>query len=317
MNEKNKLTCERFEEVMNSDFVLELLKSNNLSLRDVVKTQDNLNSNIMNFIYVYLKLIDTNEYLKEDINLFVEFCNISQNEYLESIISKIVVTRMQKIGINERDIKEKILAELLDNRLYIHCTYEENAKSIENSSKEKLDIELNKIISIFSMYGKERLFEYVRFDNGLFYYAGNFDYAAAYCYTSPEWLYILLGDAYISRNKEEAFQKLNNHIKNFDPNYKNYVISCFEKIWAYYDKVSNKPNILFFEGNNVDNKNDIYFDWNSNESDINNLTDLLQSISYINNKSTKQKINRELFKRVSLPTLYQISSLNNEQNLKR
>ena len=37
------------------------------------------------------------------------------------------------------------------------------------------------------------------------------------------------------------------------------------------------------------------------------------SISYINNKSTKQKINRESFKRVSLPTLHQISSLNNER----
>lgn len=317
MNNKNKLICERFEEVMNSTFILELLNNNNLTLRDVVKAQDNLNSKIMNFLYIYLKLIDTNEFLIEDINFFIEFCNTSQNESLEAIISKIVVARMQKIGINEIDIKEKILTELLDNRLYIHCTYEENAKNIDNSSDEKLDIDLNMIISIFSMYGKERLFEYVRFDDGLFYYAGNFNYAATYCYTSPEWLYILLGDAYVCRNKEEAFQKLNNHIKNFDQYYKNYVICCFEKIWAYYNKVSNKPNILFFEGNNVDDKNDIYFSWNSNESESNNLTELLKAISFINNESTKHKIDSELFKRVSLPTLNEIIKLNNQQNLKR
>ncbi len=316
MKEKNKIICERFEKVMNSDFIIELLKSNNISLKDVVKTQDNLNSKLMNFIYVYLKLIDTNEFLEEDINLFVECCNIPQNDLI-SIISNIVVARMHKIGLNKENIKEKILTELLGNRLYIHCTYEESAKNIDNSSNEKLDIDLNKIISIFSMYGKERLFEYVRFDNGLFYYAGNFDYAAAYCYTSPEWLYILLGDAYISRNKEQSFQKLDNHIKNFDPYYKEYIMSCFEKIWTYYNKYSNKPNILFFEGNNVDDKNDIYFYWHSNESEVNNLSDLLRSISYINNKSTKQKIDSELFKRVSLPALNEIASLNNQQNLKR
>lgn len=314
---KSKVICERFEEVMNSSFILEILKCNNLSLRDIVKSQDNLNSKIMNFIYVYLKLINTNEFLKEDINFFIKFCNSSQNEYLEAIISKIVVARMQKIGINKINIKEKILTELLDNRLYIHCTFEENAKNIDHSSDKKLDIDLNKIITIFSMYGKERLFEYVRYDNGLFYYALNFDYAAVYCYTSPEWLYNLLGDAYVCRNKEEAFQKLNNYIKIFDLYYKNYVITCFENIWTYYNKSFNKPNILFFDGNNVDDKNDIYFYWNSNESEINNLTKLLISISYINNKSTNQKIDIELFKRISLPTLNEISSLNTQQHLKR
>ena len=56
MNDKNRMVCERFEKVINSSFVIELLNSYNLSLRDLVKSQDNLNSKLMNFLYVYLKL---------------------------------------------------------------------------------------------------------------------------------------------------------------------------------------------------------------------------------------------------------------------
>lgn len=322
MNDKNKGICERFEKLINSDLVVELLKNNNISIRDIVKAQDNFNSKIMNFLYVYLKLIDTNEFIIEDLKFFTEFCNTLQNESLNFIISKVTIARMQKIGMDEINIKNKILNELLHNRLYLHCTYEQNAKNIVEASNEELDTNLDTIISIFSMYGKGYLFKYARFDNGLFYYAGNFDYAATYCYTAPEWLYLLLGEAYVCRDKEAAFHKLNNCINNFDSDNndfdsynKKYIIDYFEKIWDYYNKVSNTPNILFFEGNNVDDK--ISFYWDSNESETNNLINLLDAISYINNRSTNKKIDNKLFKRISLPTLDKIINLNKQQIIKR
>lgn len=240
----------------------------------------------------------------EDINLFLQLTDDEEN--LEEAISKIVVTRMMKNSLDYSLIRNCIMHELLENRLYLHCTYEESAKNICGCSDDYLDFHLDKIISLFSLYGKSRLLEYVRFDDGLFYYAGNFDYAAAYCYISPEWLYILLGDAYVLRDKEAAFRKLNHHIEKFSLSDKSYILRSFDKLWNYYDKVSNKPNILFFEGEIVDSKDDIYFEWDAHKSAEDNLVELLSSISYINNRFTKSKIDARFFERVELPALNEI-----------
>lgn len=304
MNDKNRKVCERFQEIMNSDFLKEILRNNNFSLKDVIRAQDNFNSKLMNFIYVYIKLVDFDEFLVEDINLFLQLANNEGN--LEETISKIVVTRMVKNGLDYSLIRNCIVHELLDNRLYLHCTYEESAKKICGCSIDQLDFDLDKIISLFSLYGKSRLFEYVRFDDGLFYYAGNFDYASAYCYSSPEWLYILLGDAYVLRDKEVAFQKLNHYIEGFGLSDKSYISRSFDRVWNYYDKVSNKPNILFFEGEIVDSKDDIYFEWDIHKSEEDNLTELLSSLSYVNNRFTKSKVDTRFFERVELPALNEI-----------
>ena len=309
MNNKNKIVCERFEMVMNSDFMSELLKKSNSSVRDVIKAQDNFNSYIMNFLYVYLKLIDTNRYLIEDLKYFTELYDISRNESVCSITSKIIIMRLEKMGTSRIEIKNRILNELLDNRLYLYC---------DNGIDNYIEEDLNKIISIFSLYGKERLFEYVKIDNELFHYLGNFNYGAYYCYTNPEWLYFLLGEAFICRDKKAAFSKLNDYIKNFDLATKNYIINYFEKIWNYYNAPSNKPSLLFFEGNNVDNITDeIYFSWNSNRTDTNNLAELLSALSFINNKCTNKKVNPKLFKKVAMPELDKIVDLKRQRKLKR
>ena len=314
MNNNNKLVCNRFEKIINSPFVLNILNKYNKSYEDVVKNKENINTKLMNFLFIYIKLIDIDEYIEEDINTFLEGNDTLEEMSLNSLISRIIVNRMKKLNLDNSSIKDKIITELLENRLYIHYDYKNNTNQTEEEIKN-IDKEINSFISVFSMYGLQKIFKSNVYNEKEFYYDTNFNNALFNSNVFPSWMYLLLGDSYIHKDKEESFKKINAITRKFDLCSKESALESYKKIWDYYEKYSYKTNIFVFEGKNINDINDIHFNWNPNLPETNNLEKLLNVSIKLNNQSTNKELNESMFKEIKLPSVDKLIRLNKEKEL--